>query len=287
MNPGRAHPDDRADTAAQAGMIAAGSATIGFESCFQGEDGAERRLQRTRSSQRQPVCASARDVTGQKRLERELIEAGDRERERIGRELHDGLCQNLAGIAALSATLARKLTKYDHPAAAAAADLTILLQQAVGDARDLARGLNPVGLAQLGLPTALEAVAANVGALHDVACAFACDPRFPRLHPAVEGQLYRIAQEAVNNAVAHSLGSRIDISLRIRNGQGSLRIRDNGVGSAGAVEGLGLHTIDYRARMIGASLRVQRVAPRGTTVDCVFPLSSAPVKERRRADESA
>jgi signal transduction histidine kinase len=239
------------------------------------------------SSQRQLVCASARDVTGQKRLERELIEAGDRERERIGRELHDGLCQNLAGIAALSATLARKLAARDDPAAAAAADLTVLLQQAVGDARDLARGLNPVGLAQLGLPTALEAVAANVGALHHVACAFECDPRFPRLDPAVEGQLYRIAQEAVNNAVAHSLGSRIDISLRIRNGQGSLRIRDNGVGIACAVEGIGLHTIDHRARMIGASLRVQRVAPRGTMVACVFPLSSTPMKERRRADQYA
>ncbi len=282
------HPDDRADTAAQMGKVAAGSATIGFENRFQGKDGADRRLQWNAvfSPQRRVICASARDITGQKRLERELIEAGDREREPIGRELHDGLCQNLAGTAALSATLARKLAACDDPAAAAAANLTVLMQQAVGDARDLARGLNPAGLAQMGLAMALEALAANVRALHPATCAFACGLRFPRLDPAVEAHLYRIAQEAVSNAVAHGRGKRIDISLRIRNGQGSLRIRDNGVGipqSAGAVEGVGLHGMDYRARMISASLRVQRVAPHGTMVACEFPLSSSPPRERRHA----
>ncbi len=117
------HPDDRADTAAQLGRIGGGSATIGFENRFRGKDGADRRLQWNAifSPQRRVICASARDVAGQQRLERALIEAGDREKERMGRELHDGLCQNLAGIAALSATLARKLAGRGDPAAAAAA----------------------------------------------------------------------------------------------------------------------------------------------------------------------
>ena len=271
------HPDDRADTAAQLGRIGGGSATIGFENRFRGKDGADRRLQWNAifSPQRRVICASARDVAGQQRLERALIEAGDREKERMGRELHDGLCQNLAGIAALSATLARKLAGRGDPAAAAAAEITALLQQAIGDARDLARGLNPVGLAQMGLAAALEVLAANVEALHPVACAFACDRRFPRLDPAVEAHLYRIAQEAVSNAVAHGRGSRIGVSLRLRDGQGSLRIRDNGVGIArggSAVAGIGLDTMDYRARLIGARLRAQRAATE--RYDCRLPVSA-------------
>ena len=161
------HPDDRAATAAEVRGIAGGGAMTGFETRFRGKDGAERRLQWNAafSPQRRVICASARDVTRRKRLERELIEADDREKERMGRELHDGLCQNLAGIAALSATLARKLAgRGDPAAAAAAAEITALLQQAIGDARDLARGLNAGGLAQMGLAAALEVLAANVEA---------------------------------------------------------------------------------------------------------------------------
>jgi PAS domain S-box-containing protein len=216
------HPDDRADTAAQMGRIASGPAAIDYENRFRGKDGADRRLQWNAvfSPERQAICASARDVAGQKGLEGALIEASDREKGRMGRELHDGLCQNLAGIAALSATLARKLAGRGDPAAAAAAEITALLQQAIGDARDLARGLNAGGLAQMGLAAALEVLAANVEALHPVTCAFACDRRFPRLDPTVEAHHYRIAQEAVSNALAHGRGNRIGVSMRLRDGQG-------------------------------------------------------------------
>ena len=137
---------------------------------------------------------------------------------------------------------------------------------------------------------ALEALSANVGAFHHVACAFAGDRRFPRFDPAVEAQLYRIAQEAVSNSVAHGRGSRITISLRARDGQGCLSVRDNGVGippGASATGGVGLDTMDYRARLIGARLRVERAAPRGTTVICAFPLPSRPAKERLHAGNCA
>jgi signal transduction histidine kinase len=231
----------------------------------------------------------ANEDDGRQRRERERIEAGDRERERLGRELHDGLCQNLAGITALSAALARKLAARNDPAQAAAAEITVLLQQAIGDARDLARSLSARGIAQMGLAAALEALAANVEALHPVACAFACDRHFPRLDPEVEAHLYRIAQEALSNAVAHGRSSRIDVSLRLRDREASLCIRDNGLGiprgagSAGGVAGIGLDTMDYRARLIGARLRVRRAAPRGTLVACTFPLPPSAAKERRHA----
>jgi signal transduction histidine kinase len=239
--------------------------------------------------ERGAVCVTAREVDGRQHRERERLEAGDRERERLGRELHDGLCQNLAGITALSATLARKLAARDDPSQAAAAEITALLQQAIGDARDLARGLSARGLAQMGLAAALEALAANFEALHPVRCAFACDPHFPRLDPTVEAHLYRIAQEAVRNSVAHGRGSRISVSLRLRDGQASLRIRDNGVGiPRGAVgapraAGTGLDTMHDRARLILARLQVRRAAPCGTLVACTFPLPPPAAKERRRA----
>lgn len=228
---------------------------------------------------------TAHDVDGRQRREHERIEAGDRERERLGRELHDGLCQNLAGIAALSATLARKLAARHDPAQAAAAEITVLLQQAIGDARDLARGLSAGGVAQMGLAVALEALVANVEALHRVACVFACDPEFPRLDPSVEAHLYRIAQEALGNAVAHGRGSRIGVSLRLCDREASLCIRDNGVGipHGAAGVGMGLETMDYRARLIGARLQVRRATPRGTVVVCRFPLPTPPAKERRHA----
>lgn len=281
------HPDDRAAAAVAISGLADAGAQGAFEARCRGKDGADRRLEwrAIRWPGRRVICATAREVDGQQRLERALIEASDREKERVGRELHDGLCQNLAGIAALSATLARKLAAHDDPAQAAA-EITALLQQAIGDARDLARGLNPVGLAKIGLAAALEILAANVEALHPIACVFASDRRCPRLDPSVEAHLYRIAQEAVNNAVAHGRGKRIAICLRVRDGKASLTIRDNGVGipeGPVAGEGIGLRSIEYRARMIGASLRVERLAPRGTAIICTFPLQKEP-RDARRSD---
>ncbi len=282
------HPDDREATVAEVAKLAKGVATIAFENRYRGKDGVDRWLQWNARlwPERQLIYATARDVTSQKRLEKEILETSDREKERLGRELHDGLCQNLAGIAALSATLTRKLVAGADPAAADAAEITGLLNQTIGDARDLARGLNPVGLVQMGLAAVLEALAANVQALFRVSCTFESDRPFPRLDPTVETHLYRITQEAVNNATTHGRGKRIAISLRFRGGKGRLRIRDDGVGisqNSLATGGIGLHTMDYRARLIGASLRVQRLAPRGTAVTCAFSLPPDPPKERRHA----
>ena len=191
------------------------------------------------------ICATARDVPDEKRLQRELIEARDQEKERLGRELHDGLCQNLAGIAALSATLARKLAARNDPVEIAAVEITTLLQQTIGDARDLAHGLNPAGLAQMGLVPALDALAANVKALHPVTCTFKCDRRFPRLDAASEAHLYRITQEAVNNAVAHGRGKRIEISLRSRGSAGKLAYPRQWRGNSARTRRLRRHRAAY------------------------------------------
>jgi signal transduction histidine kinase len=235
---------------------------------------------------RRLVYATARDVTDRKRLEREVLDIGDQEKERLGRELHDGLCQNLAGIAALSAALSRKLAAGSEPAAVEAAEITRLLNETIGQVRDLARGLNPVGLEQLGIAAALEALASNVQGLFQVSCKFQCDGPFLSLGNKIETHLYRIAQEAVNNAITHGRGKRIDISLGFGDEEGLLIIRDDGIGIPQKIpkgKGPGLHTMDYRCRLIGASVQVQRRARRGKVVTCTFRLPPDPPKERRRA----
>jgi len=271
------HPDDRGNTLAELRTLAASVATIRFENRYRHRDGSYRWLQwnaRTVPGGER-IYATARDVTGEKRLQRQILEIGDHERERLGRELHDGLCQTLAGIAALSTTLGRSLSGRSARAASArAAEITTLLNAAISQTRDLARGLSPVGLAGGGLDGALAALAEGIEHQFRVWCRFSGDRPFPRLRHETEAHLFRIAQEAVQNAVSHGRPWRIAICLRCRDGKGRLIVRDDGVGiSDKACPGLGLHTMSYRARLIGGSLDVGRRVPRGTTVTCAFPLS--------------
>jgi signal transduction histidine kinase len=214
--------------------------------------------------------------------QREVLAILDREKERLGRELHDGLCQTLAGISALSATLARKLarscaTAADQTAAAdAAAEIAQLLNAAIGEARDMARGLGAVGLSEGGLETALANLALDVRHLFRASCAFACDQLLGRLDREAERHLFRIAQEAVNNAVAHGKARRIEIRLGAQGGEGVLTVLDNGVGMPESLrppDGIGLHNMTYRARLIGGRIEVRRRSRGGTTVLCAFPLS--------------
>jgi signal transduction histidine kinase len=234
------------------------------------------------------IYATARDFTDRKQLEREVLEIVDWEKERLGRELHDGLCQTLAGISALSSTLSRKLARSGDPAstadgadgqtaaADAAAEITRLLNGAIGEARDMARGLGAVGLSEGGLETALETLALDVRHLFRASCTFACDRPLGRFDREAERHLFRIAQEAVSNAVAHGKAKRIEIRLRAKSGDGLLTVLDNGVGMPESLrppDGIGLHNMAYRARLIGGRIEVRRRSRGGTSVLCAFPLS--------------
>jgi signal transduction histidine kinase len=221
------------------------------------------------------ITAKGRDVSRQKLLEGEVFAIVDREKEQLGRELHDGLCQSLSGISALAAALSRSLATNAEPGPAAAADEIVwLLNETIGEARDLARGLGPTGLTGAGLDGALETLARNVRHTHRISCMFAWDRRYPGLQRETEAHLLRIAQEAVRNATYHGRADQINISLECVGGSGLLSIRDNGVGFSDDDRnrnGIGLHTMDYRARAIGGSMTVARLAQGGTAVACVFP----------------
>ena len=272
------HPDDRAATLAQVDVRDMGTEIVLFENRYRHKDGSYRWLRWNARSvpECQLIYASARDVTRQKRLEREVLEIVDLEKERLGRELHDGLCQTLAGIAALASTLSRKLAlNSESTASADAREINTLLNEAIGEARDLARGLGPLGLNEAGLDAMLETLALNIHDRFGVSCALESDCPPDCLCQEVKAHLYRIAQEAVSNAVTHGRAQRIEISLGMKDGEGLLRIRDDGVGmpgGTGTADGAGMHTMAYRSRLIGGSLEVRRRTRRGTSVSCTFPI---------------
>jgi len=281
------HVDDREATLRETAKLCQGAGPLRFENRYACKDGSYRWLEWNARSvvDRGEIYATARDITGRKRLERETLDIVDHEKERLGRELHDGLCQTLAGISALSSTLSRKLARSGAPAstaeghtaaADAAAEIARLLNEAIGEARDMARGLGAVGLSEGGLETALETLALDVRHLFRASCAFACDRPFERLDGEAERHLFRIAQEAVNNAVAHGKAKRIEIRLVAKGGEGLLTVLDNGVGIPKRPRpkgGTGLHNMAYRARLIGGRIEVRRRSRGGTTVLCAFPLS--------------
>ena len=207
-------------------------------------------------------------------LRQALLAAADQERERLGRELHDGLCQHLAGIAALSAALSQRLPQLGTAACAAeVAEIGLLLRQAVVCARDLAQGLCPPELRGTELTQALAVLAGNVSALFGVVCHF--DARQPCPDLGADGQthLFRIVQEAVHNAIIHGRSGRIDVVLSTGPDEGLVCISDDGAGLPDhddTKRSLGLRSMAYRARMLGGSLVVRRQLTPGTVVSCTF-----------------
>ena len=220
------------------------------------------------------ALAIAHDVTERRELERELIEISERERQRIGYDLHDTLGQQLAGIAFLSKALAQRLTAHKAAEATQAAQIVTFVNQAIEQARTLAGGLAPVTLETYGLVFALQELAASVEALFHCACKISSHHAIHITDHAVAIHLYRIVQEAVNNAVKHGKAPQITITLSVqREGSMTLIVHDNGGGfpPVGARRpGMGLRIMHHRARMIGATLKVQHGVPSGTCVICTL-----------------
>src|SRR5262245_10673828 len=215
----------------------------------------------------------AHDVTERRQLERELIEISERERQRIGYDLHDTLGQHLAGIAFLSKVLEQQLTGRNAREATQAAQIVTFVNQAIEQARTLAGGLAPVTLETYGLVFALQELAASVEALFHCSCKVSSHHAIDITDHAVAMHLYRIAQEAVNNAIQHGQAQQITITLSVRAWGMTLMVHDNGVGFppvAAQRHGMGLRIMHHRARMIGASLEVQRGTHGGACVICTL-----------------
>lgn len=217
-----------------------------------------------------------RDITARKQLEQEILEISDREQRRIGSDLHDDLCQRLAGIRFATDAL-RKST----PTAPANAIVTRLekigadVSDAIDRTRMLARGMSPVALERNGLVSALEELTASMCKIFGVQCSFHADENVSVADPIAATHLYRIAQEAMNNALKHADSKQITVSIENAGDRAVMTIADDGKGFAvdgtnGTAQGMGLRTIAYRAGLIDASVEVSSAPGRGTKIICTF-----------------
>jgi PAS domain S-box-containing protein len=232
------------------------------------------------------------DIAERKRLEKEILEISERERRRIGQDLHDDLCQQLTGIAFTSRLLQQRLAARAVPEAGAAEKIVHAVQHATARARDLAKGLHPVRLEADGLAAALRELTATLESVFQVSCRFRCHAgrRSVRVDdPTIAIQLYRIAQESATNAVKHGKAKYICISISVVKGRMKLIIADDGVGIADAPNGhgMGLPVMHQRARMIGAALTISPRRKGGTLVTCSLDgrtiAPTAPAAKRRLA----
>jgi PAS domain S-box-containing protein len=221
------------------------------------------------------IIATGIDITEREQLERELLNISAREQRRIGQDLHDGLGQHLTGIAFMAKVHEERLANANVAAAADAAKIVRLVNEAVHKTRELARGLLPVMSDAQGLMSALQLWAAEVEDVFNVSCEFESAGPVLIHDNAAATHLYHIAQEAVTNAMKHGKAKNIELHLSAADGRGQLSVIDDGIGieeDRQNTQGMGLSIMSYRSSMIGGHLEVKRNGTRGTTVSCVFPL---------------
>lgn len=212
-----------------------------------------------------------RDITEQKRLEKEVLDIAEREQSRFGHDLHDGLGQHLTGVQFMAQVLQQKLEAREAPEAAEASEIASLIREGITQTRDLARGLSPVVLQSKSLQDALHDLAGGITRRGQAACEADLDDDIAITDSETAIQLYRIAQEAVNNALKHGQASHITISLQHDEaGRVDLSVHDNGHGFPADFQpglGMGLRVMNYRAGLIGGSLEILQRDGR-TTVTC-------------------
>jgi signal transduction histidine kinase len=231
---------------------------------------------------RQRTAALRHEMKARERLEKDVTEAAERESQRIGHELHDSLCQHLTGTSLALQVLGGKLASTSVLLEREAEKAVELVEEAIDLTRSIAKGLFPLELEGEGLPAALTELSRAIQVRHRVVCEFKCDSPVRLPDSTVATHLYRIAQEAVTNAIKHGHVSRIVIELSVAAPSLTLSIKDDGIGLPESIpenRGLGLRIISSRAGMIGAALSVSNDPAGGTLVTCRLPLASRPIKE--------
>ena len=219
------------------------------------------------------VSIIARDITARKNLEREVLEVTGSEQQRIGRELHDSLGQELTGLSYLAKGLAKKLDEEESPSTAIAQTIADSVQRALREVRVAVQGLVPVEVDAAGFMAALEQLAAETSNRCGIDCRVEGDDRVRIEDNVVATHLFRIVQEAINNAVKHAHPREILVRPELSNGTIRVTVVDDGVGFVAGTRsrngsGMGMRIMQYRAGVIDATLEVRRQAGRGTAVVC-------------------
>ncbi|MDZ4405384.1 PAS domain S-box protein [Prosthecobacter sp.] len=239
------------------------------------------RLEHAKAELEQRVAERTSELLAQMdertRLENALLDISEQEQRRLGQDLHDGLCQSLSGLAFMARSLMKTLEERNlAEPTAKAARLADLIHQSVEQARGIARGLHPVVMDAEGLVSALRELAAQSNG--EVSCRLRCERMVPIADNMTALHLYRIAQEAVANALKHARARTITLSLRLWQNLLTLSVADDGHGLADPVQtgnGMGLRLMRYRADVIGGNFSIQRRKLRGTRMTCSLRMPDA------------
>ncbi|WP_395751100.1 sensor histidine kinase [Prosthecobacter sp.] len=220
--------------------------------------------------------AQIRMLEERRQLEKDIVSVSEHEQQRIGQDLHDGICQQLAAIGCAARVLSEDLQAQGVQSAQDASMIESSVQQVVLEARNLARGIFPVHVDRSGLTAALDDLGKMMGRLTGIPIVVSHCVDVSVDAPEVSMNLYRIAQEAVANAVKHSGATEIVIDLKQENGWLEMRVEDNGKGMTQTQgqrdEGMGLRTMHYRAQALLAKLAISRRPQGGTLVCCRLQL---------------
>ncbi len=244
------------------------------EALRRAHDELEMRVQQRTADLKTANARLQASIAERRRLEDELLEITEKERRRIGLDLHDDLGQQLSGLALMTKGLELKLAKRRAHEASDAAKIHNLVQQAMNHARGLARDLVTLDLKGGDLAAALDGLARHVAEMFKISCRFKAEGNLPSLEANVASQLYKIAQEAVTNAIKHAKAKTVGISLADGADAITLTVHNNGLpfpNLKGPSTGMGLRIMNYRASLIGASLEIKGEGSRGTRVICTVP----------------
>jgi signal transduction histidine kinase len=238
------------------------------------------------------ILVTNRDLSESRRLEEALLGAIEDEQRRIGRDLHDGLGQELTAIGMLNSVVHKGLEVKGHSEAETLAKLGGLLKRASSEVRRISHGLQPVAAEPGALMSGLKQLVTGSVALHGVSARFECPTSVEIPDPGVANHLFRIAQEAVQNALRHAHPKNITVRLSKDGARVRMEIEDDGPGitreRAGGSHGIGLNTMKYRANAMGGFLQVLRPETGGTLIRCLVPpaqemLQKAKPRRRRAA----
>ena len=227
----------------------------------------------------QGVVLTFVDITGRRMLERDVVNASEEERQRIGQDLHDILSSDLAALTMRAENLKRKLEENDVDAAGEMERIITMARKGATQARTLSHALVPVVLEDKTLAVGLDILCQDQNDLLDVTCVFEGDRSEPLPQEKDTAiHLYRIAHEAIMNALKHAQASEIRVRLHTNSTHLVLTVRDDGVGMHPADRkrgGLGLRTMQYRAHLLGGTLSIRTRPPTGTVIRCEVPLPEA------------
>jgi PAS domain S-box-containing protein len=218
------------------------------------------------------IIVTGTDLTERNRLQNEILRISEQEQARIGHNLHDGVGQTMTGVATLMEALESELRGVQK---SSAGRILHLLQEAIQEVRRMSHSLSPASVKNRGLGGALQLLAETIRNNHRTACTCEVQPDIVISDPEKETHIYRIAQEAANNALRHGRPRSISISFK-RQGEHEcvLKIEDNGSGllkRGGGGQGIGMRVMDYRANLIGGILQIKSKPRGGVSVVCHFP----------------